>query len=66
MISTKKEYFVVRKNVEISEGKQVNGGGGGKLASLQEARAIGQHNVATPTKTVRKQGLSIDYLAARV
>ena len=40
--------------------------GGGELASLQEARAIGQHNVATPTKTVRKQGLSIDYLAARV
>ena len=56
---------MVRKNVEISEGKQVNGGGG-KLASLQEARAIGQHNVATPTKTVRKQGLSIDYLATRV
>ena len=51
---------MVRRNAEISEGKQVKMGG-----NLFDFR--GQIcNGATPQKAVRTQGLSIDYLASRV
>ena len=41
--STKKECFVVRKNAEISEGKQVKMGGGGNLFDFRGKHAMGQH-----------------------